>query len=93
MFLTMRLRCAASRGTKFIATVPRRFVEGMTQMPAIKTLKAPTEVGGFRYVMIWHPRVNTDAAHSWLRAIMREVGASIRGHRQSKGNMGYFCQR
>ncbi len=69
------VRCV--EGTKFIATVPRRFVEGMTQMPAIKTLKAPTEVGGFRYVMIWHPRVNTDAAHSWLRAIMREVGASI----------------
>ena len=69
------VRCA--EGTKFIATVPRKFVEGMAQTPAIKMLKAPPEVGGFRYVMIWHPRVNTDAAHAWLRSIMHEVGASI----------------
>ncbi|QHN05119.1 LysR family transcriptional regulator [Granulicella sp. WH15] len=70
--------------TKFIATVPRKFVEGMTQTPAIKTLKAPPEVGGFRYVMIWHPRVNTDAAHVWLRATMREVGAIISKAQASK---------
>jgi hypothetical protein len=49
----------------------------MTQTPAIKVFKAPPEVGGFRYVMIWHPRVNTDAAHSWLRATMRHVGDII----------------
>ena len=69
------IRCVA--GTKFIATVPRKFVEGMVQTPEIKVLGAPPEVGGFRYMMIWHPRLNTDAAHAWLRATMRGVGASI----------------
>lgn len=69
------VRCV--EGTKFIATVPRKFVEGMAENPTIKILKAPPEVGGFRYVMTWHPRVNTDAAHAWLRATMREVGVSV----------------
>jgi DNA-binding transcriptional LysR family regulator len=81
------VRCAA--GTKFIATVPRKFMEGMTRTSAIKVCKAPPEVGGFRYVMIWHPRVNTDAAHSWLRATMRHVGDVIskmqRGNAESGG--------
>jgi hypothetical protein len=24
--------------------------------------------------MIWHPRVNTDAAHAWLRGEIRRIG-------------------
>jgi DNA-binding transcriptional LysR family regulator len=69
------IRCV--QGTKLIATVPRKFVEGMGQNAAIKILKPPPEVAGFRYVMTWHPRVNTDTAHSWLRATMRQIGAAV----------------
>lgn len=32
-----------------------------------------TEISTFRHVMTWHPRLNTDAAHTWLRATMREI--------------------
>jgi len=74
-------RCVA--GTKLIATVPRRFVEGMVQTADIKVLKAPPEIGGFRYVMIWHPRLNTDAAHAWLRTTMRTIGESITATQKS----------
>ena len=42
-----------------------------------KILKPPTEISTFRYVMTWHPRLNTDAAHTWLRATMREIGGRI----------------
>jgi DNA-binding transcriptional LysR family regulator len=69
------IRCV--EGTKFIATVARRFIEGMGLTPAIRVLKAPPEVGGFRYMMVWHPRLNTDAAHTWLRATMRNIGTLI----------------
>jgi len=69
------IRCV--QGTDYIATVPRRFVEGATPNPAIRFLKPPPEVSSFRYVMTWHPRVNTDAAHTWLRQIMRQLGASL----------------
>jgi hypothetical protein len=57
------IRCVP--GTHYIATVPRRFVEGATPNPAIRFLKPPPEVSSFSYVMTWHPRVNTDAAHTW----------------------------
>jgi DNA-binding transcriptional LysR family regulator len=69
------IRCVP--GTHYIATVPRRFVEGATPNPAIRFLKPPPEVSGFRYVMTWHPRVNTDAAHTWLRQTMRQLGVSL----------------
>jgi DNA-binding transcriptional LysR family regulator len=69
------IRCVP--GTHYIATVPRRFAEGATPNPAIRFLKPPPEVSGFRYVMTWHPRVNTDAAHTWLRQTMRQLGVSL----------------
>jgi len=27
----------------------------------------------FSYLMAWHPRMNTDAAHLWLRRAIRET--------------------
>ena len=65
------------QGTKLVATIPRKFVRGIGHNPAIKILRPPPEVAGFRYVMTWHPRLNTDAAHTWLRATMRRLGAAI----------------
>jgi DNA-binding transcriptional LysR family regulator len=70
------IRCVC--GTKLIATVPRRLAEGsLNGAGAVRILAPPPEIGGFRYVMTWHPRVNTDAAHVWLRATMREVGEAV----------------
>jgi DNA-binding transcriptional LysR family regulator len=69
------IRCVP--GTHYIATVPRRFVEGATPNPAIRFLEPPPEVSSFRYVMTWHPRVNTDAAHTWLRQTMRQLGVTL----------------
>jgi hypothetical protein len=43
----------------------------------IKVQKAPKEITGFKYLMIWHPRVNTDAAHAWLRGEIRRIGKKI----------------
>ncbi len=69
------VRCV--QGTSFIATVPRKFMDGMLQTAAIKVLNAPPEVGGFRYMMVWHPRLNSDSAHAWLRSTMRAIGEGI----------------
>ncbi len=69
------VRCV--RGTDLIATVPRRFAEAMMPSRAIKVLSAPPEVGGFRYLMSWHPRVNSDAAHAWLRSTIQDLGAYL----------------
>jgi DNA-binding transcriptional LysR family regulator len=64
-------------GTRLIATVPKRIglYEGHNQ--ALKIIKAPKVISGFSYLMAWHPRMNTDAAHMWLRRTVQEVGQNI----------------
>ena len=64
-------------GTNLVATVPRRMAELEASNPAIKILKAPAVLGTFKYLMSWHPRMNTDAAHTWLRSTLREAGRRI----------------
>jgi DNA-binding transcriptional LysR family regulator len=64
-------------GTKLILTAPRRFAALEAENRKIKVLKAPGEITGFKYLMIWHPRVNTDAAHAWLRDEIRKIGRTI----------------
>jgi DNA-binding transcriptional LysR family regulator len=64
-------------GTKLILTAPRRFARLEAENRKIKVQKAPEEITGFKYLMIWHPRVNTDAAHTWLRGEIRRIGKKI----------------
>ena len=63
--------------TELIATVPRRFALAYAQDPRIKLLAAPEPLYPFKYVMIWHPRVNTDSAHVWLRKTILTLGRSL----------------
>lgn len=73
-YFTAAIRSVAK--TNLIATVPKRLAEMEKHNREIKILKPPAEMSGFRYMMIWHPRVNTDAAHAWLRASIRQVGVN-----------------
>jgi DNA-binding transcriptional LysR family regulator len=72
---TVAMRVAAV--TEMIATVPRRMAVLEASNRATKILEAPAALGSFKYVMIWHPRMQTDAAHVWLRSIMRELGRQL----------------
>lgn len=64
-------------GTNLVVTVPRRMAEVEASNPNIRFIKAPAELGGFHYLMSWHTRMNSDAAHLWLRSIIREAGKRI----------------
>jgi DNA-binding transcriptional LysR family regulator len=65
-------------GTDLIATVPRRFAEIQRHNRAIKFLPPPREIHGFKYLMIWHPRLHTDPAHVWLRGLIATAAAEQR---------------
>src|SRR5258707_1548813 len=65
------IQCVA--GTPLIATVPKRFALIEQHNPAIKILQPPAQLSGFEHFMIWHPRVNMDAAHVWLRTVILQV--------------------
>lgn len=74
-YFTVAIR--AVRGTDFVATVGRRMAEYEAKRPGLKILKAPKEIIPYRYMMFWHPRMNTDGAHVWLRDAMKAIGDSI----------------
>jgi hypothetical protein len=63
---------------------PAAIRKSETENRKIKVPKSPADLLVFKYIMIWHPRVNTDAAHDWLRGEIRRIGkdhqlVSLRG--------------
>lgn len=74
-YFTAAVRCVP--GTQLLATVPSRIAGLESNNPSLRTLKPPDVLGKFKYLMAWHPRMNTDAAHLWLRHAMRETGKAL----------------
>ncbi len=64
-------------GTDLIATLPRRAAAPYLHDPAYRTIEAPVEIQPFPYGIAWHPRVNNDLAHQWLRGILRDAAANL----------------
>lgn len=64
---------ALARGSDLIATVPEKHTialrEGMHSFPV------PLSVGEFTISMLWHPRLDGDTAHRWLRGCIHEACA------------------
>jgi hypothetical protein len=42
-----------------------------------KTMEAPQELHAFHFLMAWHPRLNIDPRHLWLRGAMRSTIATL----------------
>ena len=61
---------AALPGTTLIGILPRRFAELHAAEGPLTIAEAPREFTPFPYGMIWHPRLNTDPAHAWLRTLI-----------------------
>jgi len=61
------------RASDLVATVPDRHTatlrEGLFSFPL------PLESGAFPVSMLWHPRMDSDPAHRWLRDCVRKVCA------------------
>ena len=66
---------ALARETGLVATVPERHTEGLRT--GMKSVALPVEISTFTVSMLWHPRMDGDLAHRWLRGCLRGVcGAS-----------------
>ena len=74
-YLWAALRSVA--GTEFIVTVPRRLGNVIESDRTLRVLKPPPELRPFKYLMVWHRRMNSDAAHTWLRKIIRKAGRAL----------------
>ncbi len=67
---------ALARETEMVATVPERHTEGLRR--GMYCFALPFEIAPFTISMLWHPRMDGDQAHRWLRASLRAVCAEQR---------------
>ena len=62
---------ALARATDLIATVPERHTAGLRA--GLCTFALPFAVPQIPVAMLWHPRLDADAAHRWLRGCVRDA--------------------
>lgn len=64
---------ALARASDLIATVPERHTQNLRAGMFSFTLPVASQV--FTVSMLWHPRLDADPAHRWLRGKLRQVCA------------------
>ena len=62
---------ALARASDIGATVPERHTAGLCE--GMHRFKLPVQVEEFTISLFWHPRLEADPAHRWLRALVLEV--------------------
>ena len=58
-----------------VALVPSRLIA--PDDTRLVVLKPPIEVAGFDVIAVWHPRVDQDPAHRWLRTRVAQSAKSV----------------
>ena len=64
---------ALARGTDLIATVPEWHTGHLRD--GLLTVNLPVALEPFTVSLLWHPRMDGDAAHRWLRGVVRVVAS------------------
>ena len=62
---------ALARGLDLIATVPERHTAALRE--GMRSFALPFPMPPFTVSMLWHPRMDGDAAHRWLRECVLQV--------------------
>jgi DNA-binding transcriptional LysR family regulator len=62
---------ALARATDLIASVPERHTESLRA--GMHSFALPFSLPMFAVAMLWHPRLDADPAHQWLRGCLRDV--------------------
>jgi DNA-binding transcriptional LysR family regulator len=66
-----------ARSSDLVATVPDRHTENLRK--GMFSFPLPVSAQGFTVSMLWHPRMDADPAHKWLRTCVRDVCAPEKG--------------
>jgi DNA-binding transcriptional LysR family regulator len=66
-------------GTELVLTVPSGMSSVVKADRRLRLVKAPQELHGFHFLMAWHPRLNSDSRHVWLREAVRSTVAALDG--------------
>ena len=60
-------------GTELVLTLTNGMRQMVERNSTLRLVKAPHELRPFHFLMVWHPRLTTDARHTWLREAVRQV--------------------
>ncbi|MCU0308971.1 MAG: LysR substrate-binding domain-containing protein, partial [Thermoleophilia bacterium] len=63
-----------ARASDLIATVPERHTAELRE--GMQAFALPFDTPDFTVSLMWHPRLDADPAHRWLRGVVREVCAA-----------------
>lgn len=67
---------ALARASDLIASVPERHTGNLRD--GMRTFRLPVAVTGVTVSLLWHPRMDADPAHRWLRGCVRDACAAVR---------------
>jgi DNA-binding transcriptional LysR family regulator len=60
-------------GTELVLTLTTGMTSAVKRNRGLRLVKAPKELRSFYFLMAWHPRLNSDARHVWLREAVRST--------------------
>ncbi|MGB5055979.1 MAG: LysR substrate-binding domain-containing protein, partial [Nitrospirales bacterium] len=67
---------ALARGSDLIASVPERHTGNLRA--GMQSFPLPVSIPEVTVSLLWHPRLDADLAHRWLRGHIRDICAAIR---------------
>jgi DNA-binding transcriptional LysR family regulator len=68
---------ALARASDLIASVPERHTGGLRA--SLHSFPLPLSLPAFTVSLLWHPRLDADPAHRWLRELVRDTCAAPAG--------------
>jgi len=74
-YFGVALQCLV--GTELVLTLTSGMTSAIKAHRKLRLVKAPQELHGFHFLMAWHPRLNTDPRHVWLREALRSTTAGL----------------
>jgi len=66
-------------GTELVLTLTGGMTSVIKNDRRLRIVKAPQELHPFHFLMAWHPRLNTEPGHVWLREAIRSITGALEG--------------
>jgi DNA-binding transcriptional LysR family regulator len=74
-YFNVATQCLA--GSEMVLTLTSGMRTAVEKNRELRLIQPPRELYGFYFLMVWHPRMNTDPRHSWLRTAVRKAGTVL----------------
>jgi hypothetical protein len=70
-YFGVALQCLV--GTELVLTLTSGMTSVVKRDRRLRLVTAPQELHAFHFLMAWHPRLNSDPPHVWLRQALRTI--------------------